>query len=150
MSTIGMVPRDEIQNVWPVVSPMIEKAVEFAANRADMIDIFTEVLQRRLVMWAAFNDDKEIIGCALTRLVAYPMSRILVFEYLAGDDVDTWLDEGADVLNSYAFDQKCEWMECRGRFGWVPRLKKYGWEAKAVFFERRVIDPSKTEEKEEL
>jgi hypothetical protein len=150
MSTIGMVPREEVNNVWHIVSPMIERAIEYAENRADIIDVFTEILQRKLVLWAAFSDSKEIVGCAITRLVSYPLSRILVFEYLAGENVDTWLDEGADILNNYAFDQQCDWMECRGRFGWVPRLKKYNWEAKAVFFERRVTDPAKVEEKEEL
>lgn len=150
MSSIGMVPREEVQYVWPICAPMIERAVEFAENRTDLIDVFTEILQRRLTLWMAFDDDKKPIGCAVTRLVTYPLSRILVFEYLAGENIDLWLDEGADVLNRYAFDNLCDWMECRGRFGWIPRLKKYNWEAKAVFFERRVTDPAmiKLEEEE--
>lgn len=150
MSTIGMVPREEVQYVWPIVSPMIERAVAFVEHRTDLIDVFTEILQRRLTLWLAFDNDKNVIGCAVTRIVSYPLSKILVFEYLAGENVDMWLDEGAETLNGYAFHNECDWMECRGRFGWIPRLKKYNWEPKAVFFERQVTDPAKVNEKEEL
>lgn len=149
MSTISQVPREEVPHIWETVAPMIERAIEYNQNRHDIVDVFADILQRTLTLWVAMDDDAEIIGCAVIRIYEAPLSRIMVFEYLAGDNVDTWLDEGATTLNDYAFNQKCDWMECRGRFGWVPRLKKYGWESKAVFFERKVSDPTKVHHESE-
>lgn len=139
---ISLVPREEVPHIWQTVGPMIDRAIEYYPGRMDSVDVFADILQRHLTLWVSLLG-QEIIGCAVTRIYQTPLAKVLSFEFLAGDDVDTWLEEGADVLNRYAYDEKCAMMECRGRFGWVPRLKKLGWESRAVFFERTVINPTK-------
>lgn len=143
MIQITQVPREEVPAIWSVVGPMIDRAIEYTAHRVELIDVYADILLKNMMLWIAFNEENEIVGCAVTRVYETPLTRCLTFEYLAGDDIDTWLDEGDVMLNSYAFDMQCEWMDCRGRFGWVPRLKNLGWESKAVFFEKKVIDPKK-------
>ena len=143
MTQITQVPREEVPEIWPIVGPMIERAIAYTANRVGIIDVYADILMQNLTLWVAFTDESVIIGCAVVRIYDTPLCRCMTFEYLAGESVDLWLTDGLVVLNSYAHRMKCKLMDCRGRFGWVPRLKDLGWEAKAVFFEKEVVNPRK-------
>lgn len=139
---ITAVPRQEVPNIWHIVGPMVERAIDYEGRRTDAISVYASLLTGELGLWVALSDE-GIIGCTVTRLYDAPLCRVLSLDYTAGDNVDTWLDEGAEVLNRYAYDHGAEFMECRGRRGWEPRLRKYGWDNKAVLYERAVTVPER-------
>lgn len=138
---ITLVPREEVPKVWPMAEPEIARALHTEA--IDTIDVFTDIMQGKRALWMAIVDG-NIIGYTVTSIQQYPLMRVMTIDFLAGHNVDEWLDEGAEVLNAYAFDCGCAKMEFRGRVGWKPRVQKYGWEPKSINFERDIVPPGET------
>lgn len=136
---ITLIPKEHIGTVWEQIAPMLEKAIAHNPGKYELIDIFSDCLTGVQALWVAFNEDtKQLYGCCTTRILEFPLSRTLLLEWIAGMEVDEWLEHGAEIMNSYAKDYGCSTMEGRGRRGWEPRLKKMGWEVTAVQYSCQV------------
>lgn len=136
---ITLIPKDHIDDLWKRVSPMLQKAIDRNPGKYELIDIYSDCLTGVQALWVAFDEESlELHGCCTTRVLEYPMSRVLLLEWLAGSDVADWADDGFRVMTAYAKDYKCQSMECVGRRGWEPMLKKNGWEVKAYQYSKEV------------
>lgn len=128
MAEITLVPHSEINKLWPVVKPMLERAVADSRGRVDAIDVYTDLIQNKQTLWIAFDDEKEILGCCTVRIIDYATFRACNLENIAGDEMDKWIWDGFKVLSRYARDMKCQRLEGQGRPGWERFLKKAGWD----------------------
>ena len=137
---VSAVVREDIPALWHIIEPMLEQALEYSPERFDTVDIYADLLTSKLSLWIAIEDE-EIVSCAVIRIYDTPLTRVLSLDYLAGKDMESWLNEGHETINRYAYDNKCRRMECRGRPGWSKPLKGLGWEAVAVCYERAVTVP---------
>lgn len=146
---ISLVPREEIPNIWQVIEPMLERAIEYNPGRVDTIDVYTDFLTGDMTLWIAFDEDRKIVGFAGVAIYDTPLNRIMSLEYLGGENMKDWLTPAFNVMNSYAHDNKVGIMECKTRQGMTPFLKELGWEVTGVHFERGVSMPHEKKIEEE-
>lgn len=139
MIRISLVPTDELCHVWYFVEPMIDRALQYSGGRFRTTDVYRDIVDGTQTLWVAL-DDGEIIGCTTISVTQYPGLKALVYEHLAGKEVDRWLGEGHRVCSKYAKAMGCDTLECQGRSGWKPFLEKLGYRQFAVRYECKLED----------
>jgi hypothetical protein len=120
---------------------MLEAAVQRSNGRFTLMDILSDIVDGEQSLWVAMKD-KEIIGCCTVRIVRYPTDLVtLSYEYLGGENVSVWIDEGHRVLSEYAREYGATRLEVpQGRRGWEPLLKKLGYKLFSYKFECNLED----------
>lgn len=133
---ISSVPVEAVDSVWPMVEPMLQRALDKNPGLYTARDLKKDLVEGAQVLWVIFADG-NIDAAFTSRVVQYPVSRMLVVEYLGGDHMVDWLEHGLEILESYANDMGCTRMEVYGRKGWKI-LKKYGWQDAAVIYRKEL------------
>lgn len=136
MIQISLVPSGHIDQIWDVVSPMLDKAVQRSNGRMQLMDLYHDLIDGEQTLWIAL-DDTEIIGCCTVMINKYGTGlTTLSYEYLGGADVGRWLGEGHRVLQMYAKEYGATRLEVpQGRKGWMPHLAKLGYRQSAIRYE---------------
>ncbi len=123
---ISLIPQDHVNNVWSEVGPIIQKAVDQSPGRFDVVDILTEAMLGNVQLWIGFNeDDRKIHSAGITRIYEVPLARVLSIQWLAGSDLQQWIDEAIQTTESFARDQGCTRIEIIGREAWGRIMKDY-------------------------
>lgn len=136
MIQVSLIPYGEVEALLPVIAPMLTRALAYTGGRFTLEDVLEDLRTGDQTLWIAITDDNEILGCTTVSIKQYPTGkRALVYEHLAGDDVHLWLDEGHKMCVRYAKHFGCTVLECQGRSGWEPFLKKLGYRKFATIFE---------------
>jgi hypothetical protein len=137
---VSLVPADHAANVWPTVGALLEPAVAVTNGRYTVDDVFLGVLVGHLVLWIAFDDDNQIIGCEITKVVDYPSRQVLCSLFTAGDGMREWREPMMALLIRYARDVGCTAIEGQGRPGWIKLMEPYGVRPIAMLFEKDITD----------
>jgi hypothetical protein len=135
---ITMVPREEVQNVWATVAPMLKKALDRAPGRYAPEDIFIALLKGHQTLWV--YADGEIKAAWTTRVYDVPLGRVMAFEWIGGEEVNEWVEEAISIGERYAKDMGCTRIEGHGREGWFRFLQRQGWQRLASSFEKELTD----------
>lgn len=126
---VTLIPRDEIQFVWPLVEPFLKKSVARTKGRVEVEDIFIDLLKGKQTLWVGFEKDitKDIKWCSTISVFNYPSGvRIACMQHLSGNGFFEWVEEGFSILKEYAREQQCERFEMFGRKGFEETIKKLG------------------------
>lgn len=125
---VTLIPRDEIQFVWPLVEPLLKKAVSRTKGRWEVEDVFIDLLKGKQTLWVGFESDiqKDLKWCSTITVFSYPGCRVACMQYLAGNGFFEWVEEGFNVLKEYAREQHCDRFEMFGRKGFEETIKKLG------------------------
>lgn len=123
---IGGIQKEDIDKVWPLVAPMLAKALEYDNSGMRLIDLKDDIEANQKQLWIVAD---ESIRCAAVTSVTHSMygrhlARIIC---LAGDGMDEWLSEILDVIEPWAKSHGCEFIEAVGRKGWERAAKKFGY-----------------------
>jgi hypothetical protein len=127
---ITLVPKEHVSSIWKQVAPEIEKALQRGEGRYDIVDVYEDILTGAQTLWLAVDkiDGKpEIVGVCTVRIVKYPKFRACRLENVAGENFDTWMNEGLRIIGDYAKELGCDRLEAEGRYGWERKLEKAGW-----------------------
>ncbi len=114
---IALVPAHEVTRVWQDVAPLLQKAVDLAPGRYDVVDILTYVLQNEYQLWIGFTDE-GIHSAGVTRIYDTPLARVFSILWLGGSNLKDWQDEALAVTRRFALDHGCTIREIVGREGW--------------------------------
>jgi hypothetical protein len=123
---ISFVPPKHINDVWDTLEKILAPAVVLTNGRYLVEDIRAAAKLGDVQLWIAFNDEHDIIGCAVTSISDYPSRRLLTVLFLAGIDFRLWRDEIIQTLSSWGRNNKCSGLEAYGRRGWVKMLESHG------------------------
>jgi len=135
VTVITAVPREHVRNVWQMVSPWLDKAIERTHGRYHSVDILTSIIDGTASLWLAMRD-KEIIGSLVFTVSVYPSGlKVGRLDYLAGKDRDEWFDQMWDTLKEYGKREGCLRLEMMARPGTGLYAKKYGSKVLATFYE---------------
>jgi hypothetical protein len=138
---ISAVPKEHIGNVWKVVSPWLDKAIDRAHGRFHNVDILTSLFEGSASLWIAIkgNDDKQqgdIIGSLVFVITVYPSGmKVGRIDYIAGRDRDEWFKQMWDAIVGYARDNQCKAIEMVARPGTAEYVKGWGGKPIGTFME---------------
>jgi len=125
---ISAVEYDLIPNVFPKVLGYITKAAEIAGGRFDAASIFRGLMEKEYSLWVVVDEESdEFVAAMTTRITDYPTGRGMAIDWIGGKRMSEWLDEFSSVMDQYAKDNGCKFIEGMGRHGWIRELKKYGY-----------------------
>jgi hypothetical protein len=134
---VSLVPPDHLADVWRRVAELLEPAVAVTNGRYTVDDVFYLLMGEHLALWIAFEGN-SIVGCEVTKIVAYPSRRVLCSLFTAGDRMRDWREPMMELLGRYARDVDCTAIEGQGRPGWVKMLEPYGVRPIAMLFEKEI------------
>jgi hypothetical protein len=137
---VSLVPADHVPAVWDRVVELLEPAVIVTNGRYTVDDVFLELMIGHLTLWIAFDDDSQIIGCEVTKVVDYPSRQVLCSIFTAGNGMREWREPMMALLIRYARDVGCTAIEGQGRPGWIKLMEPYGVRPIAMLFEKDITD----------
>ena len=124
---IGGVPPMEIMSVWDKAAPLLQRVVK-PESGYDLGHVLTQLQMARWQLWV-IGDFQAV---AITEIQIRPLHKVLWCQFVAGDDVDEWLDDWERVMSEYAKAMDCAAVEWSGRRGWAKFQQKYSKVYKAV------------------
>lgn len=131
---ISSVPKEYIQDIWPMVGKHLQKAIDKNPGLYTVDMLYADLINGAQLLWVAI-DDGAIKMAATTRIVVFPSGSMMIAEWLGGDEMESWLENALETIESYANDMGCRRMEVYGRKGWKV-LKQYGWNDAAVVYRK--------------
>ena len=134
---INYVTRDKLESYWPVVAPMIQKALEHSENEINLEDIHEKIENETMGLTTISGKD-GIIACCVCEFVNYPRIRALRVVALGGSDMDEWMPGLVQFLESWGKENKLNRIEQMGRRGWEKALRQYGFKRRYTFMTREI------------
>ena len=123
---VSAVPTEYVQQIWPQVEPLVQKAVKYTYGRHNTTDILDLLLNYDHALWIAFNEDK-ILGAGITSFIQYPQAKYLNFLFCGGEKLKAWKDPMLALLRRWAKDNHCDGIEGTARIGWANIFKRDGY-----------------------
>jgi hypothetical protein len=130
---ITPVPVSVLDVVWPEVVGYIEDAAATTNGKYKAQDIYDDIQRGVYVLWIIVEND-AIIGALTTRVAVYPNRRSMSIDWIGGTRLEELLPKFHPVMQKYAKDNKCTYLEGHGRGGWARKLKSYGWKTDHIVY----------------
>ena len=135
---VSLVPADCIEDIWAAVKDLLQPAVQVTNGRYMLYDVYAALKAGEMNLWIAFDDDREILGCEVTRITDYPSRRVLTSLFTGGRNIRLWKDDLMGVMVRWAEDNQCTAIEGYGRKGWLKMLDAYGVKQTLILFEKDI------------
>lgn len=129
---------DDVPKVWPIVAPLLAKAVALSGGRYDMRAVLAQLRDERAQLWVVYDENSVVAAAFTARRAVYPCSSWLTIEFLGGEGVTEWLPAVEGTLTAYAIEAGLEGVEMVGRVGWTKPLAAFGWGQNAVMLSKTV------------
>lgn len=131
------VPVDHIDDVWPVILPMIESGLSHGQGEDTTAEILKEsVKSGDMHLWVIHKGYEVLAGVILS--VKNQATGVKVFvEMLAGNDMKLWADELQSLLIDFKDLVGANYIEASCRHGLAKFLGDRGWNKKAIIMELR-------------
>ena len=109
-----------VPQAWPVVRPLIEKALEHGGGKWGLHDVLASLLDGSRQLWTV--DDGKPIAAVVTEIRVYPTGAKAAVVFLAAGRRDAdWLD-WLETIKAWGRAGGCKWIELEGRRGWQRAL----------------------------
>lgn len=136
---VSLVPPEHAVAIWPQVRPHLVKAAEYTFGRYEPEDMLACVTDNGDSLWIAF-DEQDIKGAVITGFSFYPRKKYVNMIFCGGEELDRWKKPMLEILQKWAFDTKCDGIECSGRLGWERIFKDDGFKFLWQTFELPMAD----------
>jgi hypothetical protein len=115
------IPSARVLEVWDWVEPLLERVQ--VDNGFTIDDILTSLQTRDMQLWVVPNK-----AACVTTVQVFPQYRSVLVARLAGDDLHEWFDDLMGVIEDWARQLGCKYVEEFGRDGWAKVGKHRGYE----------------------
>lgn len=111
---------DRIDEVWPLLEPCFQKAIEAVHTAWTTDAILRDAHERRLLLWAIYRRESPlpILAAAATSVRETKAGKTAVIEHVGGDDMKAWLCPALEQFEQLAREHGCARLELEGRLGW--------------------------------
>ena len=119
------VDSDNLERAWPHASKWIAKANLRGNSCYPLEDMKRDISDgKRLLLRCVAGPSFcwLVVGC-----VENSQNRTAIVYACGGDGVLDMLDDIVTFCEAYAAANKCQYITCSGRSGWVKALGRYGW-----------------------
>lgn len=127
------VHREHLAHIWPVVEPMLAKAVLTAPDKIAVDDILAGAHAGAYVIWVV-TVDGTITAAITSRVIEYPLCRAMALDWIGGTRMKVWFGLAMRVMKEHAARNDCSHMEGYGREAWMRWIGKEGWRPEYVAF----------------
>lgn len=127
------IPSHKINDIWAIVSPLIEVVTKRTHDCYVPEDIKGFCESQAMQLWIAL-DGNDIKGVVTTEIIVYPRRKILRVVTVGGEGFDAWGEELSNTLDKYAAYVGCDGLEAIGRKGWIKKLSLLGYEPTHVTY----------------
>lgn len=138
MTRILYVPKEKLTDIGPQLMPYIASALEYGQGEYSMDDIVDAIVDNRMQLWGAVDDERGILGAAVTCVVVTPQLRILQVKYLGGERMIEWYEALDAELVSFGLRNNCAMVQAAGRAGWARTMPWAGYERQYVVMGKRI------------
>jgi len=115
---------DDIDLVWPVVLPMLQRAIDLNDGDFDGNHVFERLMEDTMQLFIGYNTD-DIIYAAVTELIPYQHNKALRIVLMGGKQINSWVD--TKIFEKFGKLEGCNRIEIVGRKGWVKKLISRGY-----------------------
>ena len=137
-SAFFQLPKEMLPEVWPVVAPGIQAAVDRAAGRMSMENIANYIMGGKWQLWL-FLKNKEYKALAITEITVCPSGmKILNLVVCTGEDKELWEVLIPSTLEHFARIEGCKLFETMARPGWEKILGRQGFKKTHVLLEKEL------------
>ena len=124
---VSAVKPDNLANVWQHVRPFILSALEFEHGTLTEGKVFSNILSNIYILIVVVEDE-IIIAAQTMQIIDEPGQRICNLVTTGGNKLDLWQDELMGAIKTIAKQNNCDYVQTRGRPGWLKKLKQNGFE----------------------
>jgi len=121
------IPSQEIDEIWEVCEPFIEKAAKKGQSEMTSQDIYNFCKDAKMQLWIVFDSEANIKAVVTTEIINYPKKKVCRIITLGGEEIDNWL-HSITVIEAWAEENECHAMETFCRKGFIKKLEHYGYE----------------------
>jgi len=114
----------DIDLVWPVVLPMLQRAIDLNDGDFDGNHVFERLMEDTMQLFIGYNTD-DIIYAAVTELIPYQHNKALRIVLMGGKQINSWVD--TKIFEKFGKLEGCNRIEIVGRKGWVKKLESRGY-----------------------
>jgi hypothetical protein len=137
-SAFFQLPKEMVPEVWPVIAPGLQKAVDRAAGRMTMENIANYIIEGKWQLWLYLKGG-EYKALAITEITTCPTGmKILNRVVCTGEDKELWEVLIPSTLEQFARVEGCKIFETVARPGWEKILGKQGFKKTHVFLEKEL------------
>lgn len=136
---INFVPKGHLHYVIPAIIPYLQKSEYRSGGRSSIDDILEFVLTGQMYLFVVFEKGtNRICGHFIAEIQRYPQFSMLNARYAAGDTgiLTSIQDQIVELMEGFAKSAGCKGVEFYGRKGWLRSMKKRGYKAKSIIFEK--------------
>ena len=126
---IVAVPKQDIEGLWPVIKPFIDRVLEYTFGEYIAEDVKDKAINGNVVFFIV-QIDGEIKSVLSTELIETPYKKYLNIITTSGDDFNEWGEDTLNTLINVAKEQGAEDITIVGRKGWLRKMKQYGFKHK--------------------
>ena len=132
-----LVSVNDVELVWPVAQPLLQKAINYNDGDFDSDHVFFRLQQQTMQLFIGYNP-KDVIYAAVTEIIPYQKRKSLRIVLMGGKDIDSWVD--TKIFERFAKVQGCDRIEIVGRKGWIKKLKTRGYQQKHFIVTKELKD----------
>ena len=135
-SEIVRVPEDGVDLAWPVLLPLLRKALDLPRGRqiVDEVEVYRACREGRAQLWAIYigkedrySQQAQLVGSLVTQIQLYPTGvRVARIQICGGAQMEKWLHLLSEI-EAWAAEEKCSSIEVTGRRGWKRVLAPLGY-----------------------
>ena len=121
--SVVAIPSSEAHKVWAEAEEWVGLALSQFDTGYGSEDILTEIQLRNMQLWMVPG-----YAACVTSIQYRPKHKAAVVAFLGGKEMHLWFSDLMGVIEAWAKESGCKYLEEYGRGGWIKEGKKLGWE----------------------
>jgi hypothetical protein len=118
-----------LEKLWPVVAPLLEKAVELSGGVTTLAEEYQALINLKKQLWAIITEDggaKTISAAGITSLQKFPSGlQVANIEMLGGENMKAWFSLKEKFEEWAKKDEGCTKVRLYARKAWARNLPDY-------------------------
>lgn len=121
-----IVPRQEIDTVWTMVSGFVDAALQHSNREIDTQSVYSFLKEDRMYLWIVALEDGAVMAAAVTEFIKYPLMNVCRIVTLGGHEMSVWEHHIGDI-EEWAREIGCSRIDTMCRAGFERKIKHLGY-----------------------
>jgi|SaaInlStandDraft_4_1057021.scaffolds.fasta_scaffold137265_2 hypothetical protein len=121
-----IVPKQEIDTVWLMVSGFVDAALQHSNHEIDTDTVYFYLKDGRMNLWVLAMEEGAVMGAVVTEFIKYPLMNVCRIVALGGHRMEVWLHHVSEI-EAWAREHDCSRMDTMCRIGFEKRIKHLGY-----------------------